>query len=70
MPGISDNVNNAENEKENGASSPRGGKYNLRPNPNPNYTDEYRYKSELLNYVPIYLIAQEGMFLLGLLRLL
>ena len=23
--------------------SPRGGKYNLRPNPTPNYTDEYRY---------------------------
>ena len=23
--------------------SPRGGKYNLRPNPNPNFTDEYRY---------------------------
>ena len=39
VPGISDNVNNAENE----TSSPRGGKYNLRPNPNPNFTDEYRY---------------------------
>ena len=23
--------------------SPRGGKYNLRPNPTPNFTDEYRY---------------------------
>ena len=23
--------------------SPRGGKYNLRPNPNPNFSDEYRY---------------------------
>ena len=22
---------------------PRGGKYNLRPNPTPNFTDEYRY---------------------------
>ena len=43
VPGISDNVNNAENEKEFEASSPRGGKYNLRRNPNPNYTDEYRY---------------------------
>ena len=43
VPGISDNVNNAENEKENETSSPRGGKYNLRPNPNPNFTDEYRY---------------------------
>ena len=43
VPGISDNVDNAENENENEASSPRGGKYNLRPNPNPNYTDENRY---------------------------
>ena len=39
VPGISDIVNNEENE----TSSPRGGKYNLRPNPNPNFTDEYRY---------------------------
>ena len=31
------------NEKTDENSSPRGGKYNLRPNPNPNYTDEYRY---------------------------
>ena len=23
--------------------NPRGGKYNLRPNPTPNFTDEYRY---------------------------
>ena len=23
--------------------SPRGGKYNLRPNPTPNFTEEYRY---------------------------
>ena len=23
--------------------STRGGKYNLRPNPTPNFTDEYRY---------------------------
>ena len=22
---------------------PKGGKYNLRPNPTPNFTDEYRY---------------------------
>ena len=28
---------------EKGNSSPRGGKYNLRPNPNPNFTEEYRY---------------------------
>ena len=23
--------------------SPRGGKYNLRPNPNPNYSEDFRY---------------------------
>ena len=37
VPGIS------ENEKSEEKSSPRGGKYNLRPNPNPNFSDEYRY---------------------------
>ena len=37
VPGISKNGNSNEN------SSPRGGKYNLRPNPTPNFTDEYRY---------------------------
>ena len=37
VPGISENERNEEN------LSPRGGKYNLRPNPNPNFTDEYRY---------------------------
>ena len=37
VPGISETERNEEN------SSPRGGKYNLRPNPNPNFTDEYRY---------------------------
>ena len=37
VPGISENGNPNEN------SSPRGGKYNLRPNPAPNFTDEYRY---------------------------
>ena len=37
VPGISENGNSNEN------SSPRGGKYNLRPNPAPNFTDEYRY---------------------------
>ena len=37
VPGISENGNLNEN------SSPRGGKYNLRPNPAPNFTDEYRY---------------------------
>ena len=37
VPGISERRNSNEN------SSPRGGKYNLRPNPTPNFTDEYRY---------------------------
>ena len=37
VPGLSENGKNEEN------SSPRGGKYILRPNPNPNFTDEYRY---------------------------
>ena len=37
VPGISENGKNEEN------SSPRGGKYNFRPNPTPNFTDEYRY---------------------------
>ena len=37
VPGISENGNSNEN------SSPRGGKYSLRPNPAPNFTDEYRY---------------------------
>ena len=40
VPGISDD---AMNEKVEENAIPRGGKYNLRPNPNPNYTDEYRY---------------------------
>ena len=37
VPRISENERNEEN------SCPRGGKYNLRPKPNPNFTDEYRY---------------------------
>ena len=37
VPGISEKENSEEN------SSPRGGRYNLRPNPNPNFTEEYRY---------------------------
>ena len=37
VPGISEKENSEEN------SSSRGGRYNLRPNPNPNFTDEYRY---------------------------
>ena len=36
VPGISEKESFEEN------SSPRGGRYNLRPNPNPNFTDEYR----------------------------
>ena len=37
VPGISEKENSEEN------SSPRGGRYNIRPNPNPNFLDEYRY---------------------------
>ena len=37
VPGISENENSEEN------SSPRGRRYNLRPNTNPNFTEEYRY---------------------------
>ena len=37
VPGISEKENSEEN------SSPRGGRYNLRPNPNPNFTEEFRY---------------------------
>ena len=40
VPGISEND---ENGKTNEDTSRRGGKYNLRPNTNPNYTDECRY---------------------------
>ena len=32
-----------ENENRNEILSPRGGNYNLRPNPNPNYSEDYRY---------------------------
>ena len=32
--------------------TPRGGKYNLRPNPTPKFTDEYRYWTEKLNLLP------------------
>ena len=39
VPGIS---KNGENDAITN-TSPRGGKYNLRPNPNPNYSEEYRY---------------------------
>ena len=37
VPGISGKETPEEN------SSPRGGRCNLRPNPNPNFTEEYRY---------------------------
>ena len=37
VPGISEKENSGEN------LSPRGRRYNPRPNPNPNFTDEYRY---------------------------
>ena len=37
VPEISANDNRDE------SLSPRGGKYNLRPNPNPNYSEDFRY---------------------------
>ena len=46
-PGIS------ENEKNEGNSSPRERKYNLRPNRTANFTDEYRYKPDMLINVQI-----------------
>ena len=33
----------SENDNRNESLSPRGGKYNLRPNPNPNYSEDFRY---------------------------
>ena len=33
----------SENDARNECLSPRGGKYNLRPNPNPNYSEDFRY---------------------------
>ena len=33
----------SENDARNERLSPRGGKYNLRPNPNPNYSEDFRY---------------------------
>ena len=42
VPGISnEDENDAVDANKN--TSLRGGKYNLRPNPNPNYSEEYRY---------------------------
>ena len=37
VPGISETENFEKH------ASPRGGNYNLRPNPSPNFTEEYRY---------------------------
>ena len=33
----------SESDARNESLSPRGGKYNLRPNPNPNYSEDFRY---------------------------
>ena len=33
----------SENDTRNESLSPRGGIYNLRPNPNPNYSEDFRY---------------------------
>ena len=33
----------SENDARNESLSPRGGKYNLRPKPNPNYSEDFRY---------------------------
>ena len=37
VPESSQNINGNKN------MSPRGGRYNLRPNPNPNYSEDFRY---------------------------
>ena len=36
-------IDNENDDVSEDNKSPRGGKYNLRPNPTPNFTDEYRY---------------------------
>ena len=33
----------SENDTRNESLGPRGGKYNLKPNPNPNYSEDFRY---------------------------
>ena len=33
----------SKNDARNESLSPRGVKYNLRPNPNPNYSEDFRY---------------------------
>ena len=41
--------------------SPRGGKYNLRPNPTPNFSDEYRYQQKKVNSLhPVILIELDS----------
>ena len=37
----------SENDARNESLSPRGGKYNLRPNPNPNYLEDFRYSKRI-----------------------
>ena len=46
-------ISRKENSQKN--SSPNGGRYNLRPNPNPNFTEEYRYCQKLELLVPFLL---------------
>ena len=47
VPSVSDLANqeteNMECEEIEENFSPRGRKYNLRPNPNPNYSEDFRY---------------------------
>ena len=33
----------SQDDTRNESLSPRGGKYNLRPNPNPNHSEDFRY---------------------------
>ena len=40
---LDSNIPTAENTPKNESDHSRGGKYNLRPNPNPNYSEIYRY---------------------------
>ena len=40
---LDSNIPTAENTPKNESDHSRGGKYNLRPNPNPNYSGIYRY---------------------------
>ena len=37
----------SQNDDRYESLSPRGGKYNLRPNPNPNYSEDFRYQKRL-----------------------